>query len=66
MNTQVILQRANRELKENLQDAVALATKYKSNMGLIDQEELARLGAKVNGQSYNPKDFDMADHNGEQ
>jgi len=66
MNAQVIAQREKRELKELLQDAVALAGKYKSEMGVIDQEELARLSKAANGSAYNPKDFDMRDLNGEQ
>ena len=66
MNEQVTQQRQVRELKENLQDAVMLASKYKNNMGIIDQEELARLNAKANGVTYNPTDFDMACRNGEQ
>ena len=63
---QVTQQRQVRELKENLQDAVMLASKYKSNMGIIDQEELARLNAKANGVTYNAKDWRQNDHNGEQ
>lgn len=66
MNTTVILERQVRELKENLQDAVALAARHKHNMGVIDQEELARLSKQANGSAYNPKEFDMADRNGEQ
>ncbi|RZJ91588.1 MAG: hypothetical protein EOO20_04700 [Chryseobacterium sp.] len=66
MNTTVILQRQVRELKENLQDAVSLAGRHKHNMGVIDQEELARLSKQANGSAYNPKEFDMADRNGEQ
>lgn len=66
MNTTVILQRQVRELKEHLQDAVSLAGKYKLHMGMIDQEELARLDAKANGKAFNVKDFDVADRNGEQ
>lgn len=66
MNAIVTLQRQVRELKENLQDAVALAGKYKPNMGMIDQEELARLDGKANGKAFNVKDFDVADRNGEQ
>ena len=63
---QVTQQRHVRELKENLQDAVMLASKYKNNMGIIDQEELARLNAKANGVAYNAKDWCQNDHNGEQ
>lgn len=66
MNTTVILQRQVRELKENLQDAVALAGKYKPNMGMIDQEELARLSKQANGTPYRAADFNMEDVNGEQ
>lgn len=66
MNQLIVLQRENRLLKEHLQDAVALATKQKSNMGLIDQEELSRLNAKANGQAYIPKNWDFTDKNGEQ
>ncbi|WP_443945586.1 hypothetical protein ACJVDH_00310 [Pedobacter sp. AW1-32] len=66
MNTTIALQRQVHELKENLQDAVALAGKYKPNMGMIDQEELARLSKQANGSAYNPKEFDMSDKNGEQ
>ncbi|AZI25720.1 hypothetical protein EA772_10325 [Pedobacter sp. G11] len=66
MNTTIILQRQVRELKETLQDAVSLAAKYKGNMGIIDQEELARLSKQANGSAYNLKDFDLADRNGEQ
>jgi len=66
MNTTVALQRKVRELTENLQDAVALAGKHKSNMGQLDQEELARLNARANGSSFNAKDWDTQDRNGEQ
>lgn len=66
MNTTLAQERQVRELKENLQDAVALAGKFKREMGVIDQEELARLSSKANGSAYNPKEFDMADRNGEQ
>lgn len=52
MNTTIILQRQVRELKETLQDAVSLAAKYKGNMGIIDQEELARLSKQANGSAY--------------
>lgn len=53
-------------LKEAAQDAVMLAGKYKSHMGLIDQEELARLSNVANGTGFNPAEFDMTDRNGEQ
>lgn len=66
MNEQVIQQRQVRELKENLQDAVMLASKYKSNMGIIDQEELARLSNRANGTAYNAKDWEQKETNGEQ
>lgn len=66
MNQLVALQRENKLLKEYLQDAVALANKQKSNMGLIDQEELDRLNAKANGKTYLPKNWDFTDKNGEQ
>lgn len=66
MNTTIALQRENKLLKEHLQDAVQLAGKFKREMGVIDQEELARLSAKANGAAFNPRDFDMADRNGEQ
>ncbi|RQO79154.1 hypothetical protein DBR40_05385 [Pedobacter sp. KBW01] len=62
----IALQRENKLMKEHLQDAVMLAGKYKNNMGVIDQEELARLDAKANGKVFNVRDFDMADRNGEQ
>ena len=66
MNQIVVLQRQVRDLKENLQDAVALAGRYKREMGTIDQEELAKLSKAANGTAYNPADFDMRDKNGEQ
>lgn len=66
MNTTVVLERKVRELTELLQDAVALATRHKNNMGVIDQEELDRLNAKANGTAFNPKNWDLADRNGEQ
>ncbi|WP_285011252.1 hypothetical protein [Pedobacter faecalis] len=66
MNQLQQLQREVRTLKEDLQDAITLASKYKPHMGLIDQEELARVGAKVTGASYNAKDWDLTDKNGEQ
>lgn len=66
MTQTIALQRQVRELKENLQDAVSLAGKYKLHMGMIDQEELARLDSKANGKVFNVKDFDVADRNGEQ
>ncbi len=66
MNAIIALQRENRELKEQLQDAIALAGKYKPHMGLVDQEELARVSAKVTGAAYRSKDWDVQDRNGEQ
>ncbi len=67
MNREIHLQRENRELKEHLQDAVSLLNKYKTQMGLIDQEELARLEAKANGTRFNPNaNNDLRDYNGEQ
>lgn len=66
MNQIVALQRENKQLKEQLQDAVALACKFKREMGVIDQEELDRLSATANGTSFNAKNWDLADRNGEQ
>jgi len=67
MQQQILnLQRENKLLKESLQDAVALAGKHKSNMGQLDQEELARLNARANGSAFNAKDWDLTDRNGEQ
>lgn len=66
MNNTIILERENKNLREHLQDAVMLAGRYKKEMGLTDQEELERLSAKANGTRFNPKDFDVADRNGEQ
>jgi len=66
MNQIIALQRANKELKENLQEAVALASKFKREMGVIDQEDLARLNKAATGAVYNPADFDLRDRNGEQ
>ena len=66
MNTITNLQRENKQLKEYLQDAVALAAKYKREMGNTDQEELARLSAPVSGIKFNPLDFDLTCKNGEQ
>ncbi|RZK72941.1 MAG: hypothetical protein EOO85_18445 [Pedobacter sp.] len=66
MNQTIALQRQVRELKEHLQDAVALASKYKPHMGMIDQEELARISAPVTGVRFDAKAFDVADRNGEQ
>jgi hypothetical protein len=55
-----------RQLKEHLQDAVMLAGKYKREMGVLDQEELARLDKVANGAAYNAKDWDFRCTNGEQ
>lgn len=66
MNTTIAQERQVRELKENLQDAVALARKFKREMGVIDQEELARLSSKANGTPFRASDFNMDDVNGEQ
>lgn len=66
MDAQTIWMREKRQLKELLQDAVSLAGKYKKEMGVLDQEELARLSKAANGTAYNPKDFDMTPINGEQ
>lgn len=65
-NTPTGLQKQVRSLKECLQDAVALAGKYKREMGVLDQEELARLSNAATGSAYNPADFDLRDRNGEQ
>lgn len=66
MNQIVQLQRENKDLMEHLQDAVALATNFKREMGITHQEELARLNAKANGVRFNSREFDMSDKNGEQ
>jgi len=68
MNTQLqALQKANRELKEGLQDAVNLLKHSdQSNWGVIQKQEFAKLSNKAFGTPYNEKDWDMADRNGEQ
>lgn len=67
MNQLIHLQREKRELKEDLQDAVGLLkTIDRTNWGLLQQQEFARLSNKAFGTPYNPKDWDMADLNGEQ
>ena len=66
MTQTIAVLRQVRELKENLQVAGAMVNRHKSNMGQLDQEELARLDSKANGKAYNAKDWDLSDKNGEQ
>lgn len=68
MKSQILeLQKANRDLKDSLQDAVMLLRNVDmSNWGVIQRQSFALLNNKAFGTPYNDKDWCFDDLNGEQ
>lgn len=68
MKDQILaFQKANREMKEHLQDAVMLLRQCEqNNWGVDKKQDFARLSNKAFGTAYNEKDWDMKDYNGDQ
>lgn len=66
MTKTAILERENKVLKSQLQEAVELLSGVKSQVGLTWQEPISEFTSRVGGKRHNPNDWSMADRNGEQ
>lgn len=66
MTQEVELRRRIAELTQNQQEAVALFKMLATQVGTHYGEEIDKFISKVNGQKFNPNNWDLSDKNGEQ